>query len=119
MAEVTADQRLSARQISEVLTLIRGADSVALKATVPASDQRAAVTALSLDPLAGQIRQVFFFDTPRLDLYAGGLVVRARRTAGKGDDTVVKLRPVVPSELPGSIRRSPSFGVEVDASPGG
>jgi hypothetical protein len=31
----------------------------------------------------------------------------------------VKLRPVVPNELPKKVRRSPSFGVEVDAMPGG
>jgi hypothetical protein len=46
-------------------------------------------------------------------------VVRARRVQQKGDDTVVKLRPVVPSELPAPLRRSPNFGVEVDAMPGG
>jgi len=45
--------------------------------------------------------------------------VRARRSQKKGDDSVVKLRPVVPSELPRPIRRSPSFGVELDASPEG
>jgi hypothetical protein len=37
----------------------------------------------------------------------------------KGDDSVVKLRPVIPSELPGKVRRSPTFGIEVDAMPGG
>jgi hypothetical protein len=31
----------------------------------------------------------------------------------------VKLRPVVPDELPADVRRSPQFGVEVDAMPGG
>jgi hypothetical protein len=31
----------------------------------------------------------------------------------------VKLRPVVPSELPKDLKASDSFGVEVDASPGG
>ena len=72
-----------------------------------------------MDPLQAQIRQVFFFDTPGLDLDKQGLVVRARRSQKKGDDTVVKLRPVVPSELPKSLRRSPNFGVEVDASPEG
>jgi hypothetical protein len=45
-------------------------------------------------------------------------VVRARRVQQKGDDTVVKLRPVVPAELPAKLRRSPNFGVEVDAMPG-
>jgi hypothetical protein len=46
-------------------------------------------------------------------------VVRARRMQGKGDDSVVKLRPVVPAELSKKLRRSPAFGVEVDAMPGG
>ena len=48
-----------------------------------------------------------------------GVVVRGRRIQGKGDDSVVKLRPVVPDSLPSSLRKSPNFGVEVDAMPGG
>jgi hypothetical protein len=47
------------------------------------------------------------------------VVVRARRVQAKGDDSVVKLRPVVPDELPPALRSSPDFGVEVDAMPGG
>ena len=47
------------------------------------------------------------------------MVVRARRVQGKGEDTVVKLRPVVPTELPDEWRTSRSFNVEVDAMPGG
>jgi hypothetical protein len=43
---------------------------------------------------------VFFFDTPDLRLNKQGVVVRARRVQGRGDDTVVKLRPIVPGELP-------------------
>jgi hypothetical protein len=46
-------------------------------------------------------------------------VVRGRRTQGKPDDSVVKLRPVVPGELPPEVRGSKRFGVEVDALPGG
>ena len=72
-----------------------------------------------MDPLDAQIRQVYFFDTPDLALNKSGVVVRARRVQRKGDDTVVKLRPVVPDELPPELRRSPNFGVEVDAMPGG
>jgi len=86
---------------------------------VPASDQRKAIAALELDPLEAQIRQVFFFDTPDLALNAAGVVVRARRIQGKGGDSVVKLRPVVPDELPESLRTSPNLVVEVDAMPGG
>ena len=70
-----------------------------------------------MDPLDAQVRQVFFFDTPDLALDGAG-VVAARRVQGKGDDTVVKLRPVVPDELPAKLRASAMFGVEVDAMPG-
>jgi hypothetical protein len=47
------------------------------------------------------------------------VVVRARRAQRKSGDSVVKLRPVVPADLPGSLRKAPGFTVEVDAMPGG
>ena len=90
-----------------------------LKLTVPEADQRSAVEALGMDPLESQLRQVFFFDTPDLALDKKGVVARARRVQRKGDDSVVKLRPVVPSQLDKSLRQSPNMVVEVDAMPGG
>ena len=120
MASATTERpELSDEEFAQLFALMKGADSVELKLTVPEHEQRATVAALGLDPLDGQIRQVFFFDTPDLTLDKHGVVVRARRVQKKGDDSVVKLRPVVPSELPGHLRQSPSFGVEVDAMPGG
>jgi hypothetical protein len=110
---------LGDEELGELLDLAGGADSVELKLTVPESDQFNTVTALGLDPLAAQIRQVFFFDTPDLKLDGQGLVVRARRVQGRGDDSVVKLRPVAPDQVPEHLRRSPSMVVEVDAMPGG
>jgi hypothetical protein len=110
---------LSDEQLEEVLGLIKGADTVELKLTIPDADQRSTIAALGMDPLQAQMRQVFFFDTPDLKLYEAGIVPRARRIQGKGDDSVVKLRPVVPDELPSKERRSPRLGVEVDAMPGG
>ena len=106
-------------ELEQLLKLTKGADSVELKLTVPEEDQRATVASLGLDPLDAQIRQVFFFDTPKLTLNKAGLVARARRVQGKGGDTVVKLRPIVPDDLPKDVRNSPSVGVEVDAMPGG
>lgn len=111
--------RLSDEQVQHVLALIKGADSVELKLSVPESHQRSAIAALGMDPLEAQIRQVYFFDTPDLVLNKRGVVVRARRVQGKGDDSVVKLRPVVPSELPPELRKSPNLVVEVDAMPAG
>jgi hypothetical protein len=119
MTSAPARPGLSDAELAELLGLMRGADSVELKLTVPDASQRSSVTALGMDPIAAQIRQVYFFDTPELALYGAGVVVRARRVQAKGDDSVVKLRPIVPEELPRAVRRSPAFGIEVDAMPGG
>jgi hypothetical protein len=110
---------LPGEQLENLLGLIRGSNSVELKVTLPESEQRSAVRALGLDLMEAQIRQVFFFDTPGLTLNQAGVVVRARRIQGRQGDSVVKLRPVVPDELPDDIRRSPKVNVEVDAMPGG
>ena len=115
----SAGRRLTDAQLAELLAVMRGADSVELKLTVPEQSQRSAVRALGIDPLQAQIRQVFFFDTPDLALNRAGVVARARRIQAKGDDSVVKLRPVVPEELPNGVRKAPGFTVEVDVMPGG
>jgi hypothetical protein len=110
---------LSDDRLVELLGLIKGSDSVELKLTVPDTNLSEGAVSLDMDPLDAQIRQVFFFDTPELALNEAGVVARARRVQGRGDDSVVKLRPVVPDDLSKKLRRSPDFGVEVDAMPGG
>lgn len=110
---------LSPAQLGELLPQLAGADSVELKLTVPDAHHRSTAVALGMDVLDAQIRQVCFFDTPALDLDAAGVVVRARRIQGRSGDSVVKLRPVDPDHLPTSLRSRKSFGVEVDAMPGG
>jgi hypothetical protein len=115
----TDTPRWTDAQLAELMGLISGADSVELKLTVPAAEHRATIGNLPMDPVEAQPRQVFFFDTPNLDLDKAGLVVRARRVQGGRGDTVVKLRPVVPADLPEAVRRSVAFKTEVDAMPGG
>jgi hypothetical protein len=119
MADSSVAPALSSEDLSGLLALIKGADTVELKLTVPLTNRSKAGAALGVDPLDGEIRQVYFFDTPDLTLNKSGVVVRARRVQRKGDDSVVKLRPVVPDELPPELRLSENFGVEVDAMPGG
>lgn len=111
--------RLSDQDLQELAGLIRKSDSVELKLTVPDEDRRSMGEALGLDPLDSHLRQVYFFDTPDLALDDAGVVVRARRSQGKADDSVIKLRPVVPDDLPSDLRASKDFVVEVDALPGG
>jgi hypothetical protein len=115
----SAAPNLDDQQLGELLDLIEDADSVELKLTLPDEDHRSTGRALGVDPLDAEIRQVFFFDTPDLDLDRLGIVVRARRTQRKGDDSTVKLRPVVPADLPADLRADPDVVVEVDAMPGG
>jgi hypothetical protein len=115
----TLRSTLSDEELQKLVTLTKDVDTIELKVTVPERAQLFAVRALGLDPLQAQLRQVFFFDTPDLALDRAGVVVRGRRSQKKGDDSVVKLRPVVPSEMPETLRRSPRFGIELDASPQG
>jgi hypothetical protein len=110
---------LSDDDLQRLLELTRKADSVELKLTLSDDDIRSTVAALGMDPLEARIRQVYFFDTPDLRLSKHGVVVRARRVQGRDDDSVVKLRPIDPAELPASVRRSRNLVVEVDAMPGG
>jgi hypothetical protein len=112
-------ERIVGDDLVRLLQLMKGADGVELKLTVPEDSHRSTVAALGMDPLQAQIRQVFFFDTPDLTLNEAGVVARARRVQGRDADSVVKLRPVVPEEIPQDLRGSPAFGVEVDAMPGG
>jgi len=110
---------LSDAQLAEIMSLLRGSDTVELKLTIPVAQQRAAIRALGLDALDAQIRQVIFFDTPDLALDQAGVVVRARRIQGRVGDSVIKLRPLDPDDVSGDVRRLSGFGIEVDAIPGG
>ena len=111
--------RISDAQIVEIMRLLKGADTVELKVSIPTDAHRATIRGLPLDPVEAQPRQIWFFDTPDLALNQAGIVVRARRIQGGRGDTVIKLRPVVPSELPEDLRTSGSLNVEVDVLPGG
>ena len=114
---MTTVTRLPRKSAERLLPLLRQVDSVELM-TVSELHQCSTVVAFELDPLDAQVspglllRHVGPRARPR-----AGVVVRARRSQGKGDDSVVKLRPIVPAELPKAVRRSPGFSIEVDASP--
>ena len=113
----THQTQLTDEGIVQVLSLLKNTDSVELKVTVPDADRHSAVLELDLDVLDCDLRQVVFFDTHDLQLSRAGVVVRARR-ARKHGDSIVKLRPVVPAELPRRLRRADGFTIELDAMPG-
>jgi hypothetical protein len=79
---------LSDAQLAEIMSLLRGSDTVELKLTVPAAQQRDAIRALGLDALDAQIRQVIFFDTPDLALDRAG--ARSCARAGSRDAWAIR-----------------------------
>jgi hypothetical protein len=110
---------LSRSQLDDVVKILKDVGSVELKMVAPMHTHRATIAKLGLDPIEAEVRQVYFFDTPNLDLNKAGVVVRARRIQGGAGDTVIKLRPVDPAAIDKELRRSESFKTEVDVVPGG
>jgi len=98
----------------EPLHFDKSVDSVELKMTVPDGEIRSTLRAMKLDVLDAQLRQVYFFDTPDLELFNKGIVLRARRIQNSDHDCVVKLRPVVPGNISARWRNSPDLTIEVD-----
>jgi len=113
----TAPKQMTRDQLMEMFTEIGDVGRVELKMTVPPA-QRGAMTKLHIDLLDGKLREVYFFDTPDLKLWSVGVAVRARRTQGADDDTVVKLRPIHVQDLSPEVRESPNLKVEMDITRG-
>lgn len=116
---MTALPAYDAEQLAGLLRVLPDVDAVELKLTVSEVDRPRVVETLGIDPLDARVRQVAFVDTPDLRLSAAGVVVRARRTQDKRGDLTVKLRPMLPEDVPEGLRGRRGFKVEVDASPSG
>jgi hypothetical protein len=88
-----------------------------LKVTIEPADIRRARYRLSLANAQGQQRQIWFFDTPALDLYGAGVILRAREIEGEPDDSTLKLRPFEMTDLATQFRALDGLKCEVDRLP--
>jgi hypothetical protein len=95
---------------------VTGAGDIELKATVPHKQIHWGLRRYDLKPGSEQERYIYFFDTPDLDLFQAGVVVRARRIIGGTHDSTVKLRPVNPKRISKEWKKCPGFKIEADAS---
>jgi hypothetical protein len=59
-------------------------------------------------------RKVYFYDTPKLALFAKGLVLRGRVTDGDDDDSTVKLRPLPLPNIPARWVATDGVRIELD-----
>ena len=101
MASATTPRaEIPEEDLPEMMALIDESDSVELKLTVPESDQRRRSSTWGSTRCRRRCAWCTS-STPRTSSSnRAGVVVRARRVQKKGDDSVVKLRPVVPGPAP-------------------
>ena len=74
-------------------------------------------SALGLDDAAAEKRDIGFFDTNDLALYARGAILRARRVHGAHDDVTAKVRPVDPAKVDPRFTHLDGFKIEIDRTP--
>jgi hypothetical protein len=98
---------------------VAGADSVEVKATIAHTGTKRGLKHFGLSEKRAEKRFIYFFDTPGLELFGGGVVLRARRVIGKGDNSTVKIRPVRTEKIPAKWRTENDFKIEADASENG
>lgn len=88
--------------------------AVEIKITARIEDEDLAIRILEQSGEEPEVRTIYFFDTPGLDLFDAGLVLRARKVKGDEDDSTVKLRPVDPARIPIDWSKTDGFEVEMD-----
>jgi hypothetical protein len=118
LTDAGAFWRLSPKKLDRLLALTHRADSVELKFVVPVAAHDSTCTALGVDLARASGRRVYFLDTADCALERHGVVARVRSIDNKPDDSVIKLRPMAPRDLPARSPRSKRLFVEVDAMPG-
>lgn len=91
-----------------------GIDAVEIKVTVRPDQELRAERALQVNEETADVRMIYFFDTPDLDLFEAGVVLRARQVKGDDDDSTVKLRPVDPATMLAYWREREGFKMESD-----
>jgi hypothetical protein len=89
-------------------------DAIELKLTIRPDQEAKAIRFFSLDRSSGESRKIYFFDTPKLDLFEKGVFLRARLVKGGADDTTVKIRPVDPDKVTPAWKKEKGFKLEAD-----
>jgi hypothetical protein len=95
-------------------TAMAATDAVEIKCTIRPDQELRAERAMEVDEDTADVRLVYFYDTPDLDLFKAGVVLRARLVKGDADDSTVKFRPVEPGSIAEDWQRLKGFKLEAD-----
>jgi hypothetical protein len=89
-------------------------DKVEIKVTVRPDQELRAERSMALNEDTAEVRIIYFYDTPQLDLFDAGVALRARLVKGDDDDSTVKFRPVEAANIAEEWKRLKGFKLEAD-----
>ena len=89
-------------------------DTVEIKVTMRPDQELRAERAMELNEDTATVRIVYFYDTPQLELFDAGVVLRARLVKGDDDDSTVKFRPVQAKNIAEEWKQLKGFKLEAD-----
>jgi hypothetical protein len=95
-------------------TAMAAMDAVEIKLTIRSDQELLAERAMAVEEDEADVRLVYFFDTPGLDLFKAGVVLRARLVKRDADDSTVKFRPIEAASVPDAWQRMNGFKLEAD-----
>jgi hypothetical protein len=111
-----SEKRRGAATRDQIGEQVTGVEAIEVKATIPDHQIDSALTRYNLTVDNDEERYIYFFDTLDLALFKAGIIARARRIVGDDHDSTVKLRPVVPAQVPKEWKELDGFKLEADAS---
>ena len=88
--------------------------AVEIKVTIRPDQELRAERAMEVNEDTATVRIVYFYDTPQLELFDAGVVLRARLVKGDDDDSTVKIRPVKPAKIADEWKQFKGFKLEAD-----
>jgi len=91
-----------------------GIDAVEIKVTIRPDQELRAVRAMEVNEDTADIRLIYFYDTPDLDLFESGIALRARLVKGDDDDSTVKFRTEKRAEIAQEWQEMEGFKWEAD-----
>src|SRR5262249_11923266 len=87
-------------------------DAAEIKVTIRPDQELRALRALELNEDTAEVRVLYFYDTPHLELFNAGVILRARLVKGDQDDSTVKFRPVEAGKISTEWKSLDGFKLE-------
>jgi hypothetical protein len=95
-------------------SIFAGMDAVEIKVTIRPDQELRAERTMQVNEDTADVRLIYFYDTPDLDLFKAGIALRARLVKGDDDDSTVKFRSDKVTRVAPHWQRDEGFKLEAD-----